>query len=189
LKRTNTTLPGVWIIEPEIFEDARGHFVETYHREKLSRLGIDYCFVQENQSLSRKGVLRGLHYQLRHPQAKLCRVIEGEVWDVVVDIRVGSPTFARWTGILLSAESLRQIFIPKGFAHGFIARSDVAQFVYKCDDFYRPDDEYGVLWNDSQLAIDWGDAHPELAPRDASYPPLAAINPAQLPRYDQGATY
>ena len=183
MKRTDTALPGVCIIEPEIFEDARGHFCETYHREKLAKLGINNLFVQENESLSRKGVLRGLHYQLQHPQAKLGRVVEGEVWDVVVDIRVGSPTFARWIGIELTAQSARQVYIPQGFAHGFVVRSDIVRFVYKCDDFYYPEDEYGVLWNDPQLAIDWGEANPKLAPRDANYQPLAAISPAQLPQY------
>ena len=183
MKLIETELPGVCIIEPEIFEDARGQFCETYHREKLSRLGINNLFVQENQSLSRKSVLRGLHYQLRHPQAKLCRVVEGEVWDVVVDIRVGSPTFRRWIGVELTALSARQIYVPRGFAHGFIVRSEIARFVYKCDDFYHADDEYGVRWDDPQLAIDWGDATPKLAPRDAQYQPLASISFAQLPRY------
>jgi dTDP-4-dehydrorhamnose 3,5-epimerase len=183
LKRIDTELPGVCIIEPEVFEDPRGCFFETYHQEKFAALGIDAVFVQENHSLTRKGVLRGLHYQLAHPQAKLCRVIAGEVFDVAVDIRVGSKTFGRWTGVVLSASNRRAIFIPRDFAHGFIVRSEIAEFIYKCDDFYHPQDECGVLWSDSSLAIAWGTNAPELAPRDANYPVLANINPDRLPRY------
>lgn len=183
MNRIETDLPGVCIIEPEVLADERGCFFETYHREKFAALGIEVAFVQENHSLTRRGVLRGLHYQLAHPQAKLCRVIFGEVFDVAVDIRVGSKTFGRWIGVTLSAANRRQIFIPRGFAHGFIVRSEVAEFIYKCDDFYHPEDEAGVLWNDPSLAITWGSSHPELAPRDARYPLLASINPDRLPRW------
>jgi dTDP-4-dehydrorhamnose 3,5-epimerase len=183
LRRIETDLPGVCLIEPEVFEDSRGAFFETYQREKFAALGIDTIFVQHNQSLTRTGVLRGLHYQLMHPQAKLCRVIAGEVFDVAVDIRVGSPSFGRWTGMVLSAANRRQVFVPRGFAHGFIARSERAEFIYQCDDFYHPEDEYGVRWNDPALAIQWGVAAPELAPRDASYPRLSAIASELLPRY------
>jgi dTDP-4-dehydrorhamnose 3,5-epimerase len=182
LKRIETELPGVCLIEPQVFEDTRGAFFETYHREKFAALGIDVTFVQQNQSVTRKGILRGLHYQLKHPQAKLCRVIAGEVFDVAVDIRVGSPTFGRFTGMVLSAANRRQAFIPRGFAHGFIVRSETAEFIYQCDDLYHPGDEYGVLWNDPALAINWGADAPELAPRDASYPRLSAIASELLPR-------
>jgi dTDP-4-dehydrorhamnose 3,5-epimerase len=184
LKRIDTKLPGVVILEPEVFQDDRGDFFETYHQGTLSKLGINAHFVQENQSRSRKGVLRGLHYQLMHPQAKLCRVISGEVWDVVVDIRTGSPTFGRWDAIELSGRAPRQVYIPKGLAHGFVVRSEWAEFVYKCDDFYHPEDEYGVRWNDQQLSIDWGEKAPLMSSRDANYPPLASIKPERLPRYE-----
>lgn len=186
MKRIETDLPGVCIIEPEVFEDSRGYFFESYHREKFAALGIETVFVQENQSMTRQGVLRGLHYQLRHPQAKLCRVIAGEVFDVVVDIRVGSKTFGRWTGVTLSAANRRQIFVPRGFAHGFIVQSEIAEFIYKCDDFYHPEDECGVLWSDPQLAIAWNNSKPQLASRDAGYPQLAQISQDRLPRYKGG---
>ncbi len=183
MKRIDTELPGVCVIEPEVFEDARGCFFETYHRDKFSALGIDATFVQENQSLTHRGVLRGLHYQLAHPQAKLCRVISGEVFDVAVDIRVGSRSFGRWIGVVLSASNRRQIFIPRGFAHGFIVRSETAEFIYQCDNFYQPEDECGVLSSDPSLAIQWGSTAPQLAARDANYPLLSNIDPKRLPRY------
>ena len=183
MKRIDTELPGVCIIEPQVFEDARGYFFESYRRDKFATLGIDAVFVQENQSLTRRGVLRGLHYQLQHPQAKLCRVIAGEVLDVAVDIRVGSPTFGRWVGVILSAQNRRQIFVPRGFAHGFIVRSKTAEFIYKCDDIYHPEDECGVLWSDPAIGIDWGSDNPQLAPRDAAYATLTNIAPERLPHY------
>ncbi len=183
MKRIETELPGVCLIVPEVFEDSRGYFFETYHREKFGTLGIDANFVQENQSLTRKGVLRGLHYQLAHPQAKLCRVISGEVFDVAVDLRFGSQSFGRWVGAVLSALNRLQIFIPRGFAHGFVVRSETAEFLYKCDDFYHPEDEHGVLWSDPSLAIGWGTDNPQLAPRDASYPLLSSIDARSLPHY------
>jgi dTDP-4-dehydrorhamnose 3,5-epimerase len=183
LQRIDTELPGVSIIEAEVFEDSRGSFFEAYHREKFAALGIDATFVQENQSHTRRGVLRGLHYQLAHPQAKLCRVVAGEVFDVAVDLRVGSETFGRWVGAVLSASNRRQIFIPRGFAHGFIVRSETADFIYHCDDFYHREDEGGVRWNDPSLAIEWGSVAPELAPRDANYPTLASISQDRLPHY------
>jgi dTDP-4-dehydrorhamnose 3,5-epimerase len=185
LKRIDTELPGVCILEPEVFEDSRGCFFETYHRGKFATLGIDAVFVQENQSLTRRGTLRGLHYQLKHPQAKLCRVISGEVFDVAVDIRSGSPTFGRSVGVVLSAANRRQVFIPQGFAHGFVVRSEAAEFLYKCDDIYHPEDECGVLWSDPSLAIEWGVSAPDLAPRDANYPLLANLGRDRLPRYSR----
>ena len=183
MKRIESELPGVCFFEPEVHEDPRGYFFESYHREKFVALGIDNVFVQENHSLTRHGVLRGLHYQLAHPQAKSCRVVTGEIFDVAVDIRAGSGTFGRWIGVVLSADNRRQIFIPRGFAHGFIVRSLVAEVIYKCDDFYHPEDECGVLWSDPDLAIAWGYENPELVRRDRHHPRLSEIPPARLPRY------
>src|SRR5215470_272788 len=146
MRRVETSLPGVFELRPTVFEDTRGFFMETYHLEKFTALGITDHFVQDNHSRSVKGTLRGLHYQLRHPQAKLCRVVEGEALDVAVDIRMGSPTFGKWTSVLLSAKEQNQIFVPVGFAHGFLALTDTVQFLYKCSDFYDPRDERGIFW-------------------------------------------
>ena len=153
MQKLNTSLPDVWELQPKVIRDARGFFLETYHQEKFAGLGIHDNFVQDNHSRSAKGTLRGLHYQLRHAQAKLCRVVEGEALDVAVDIRAGSPTFGKWTSVLLSAERQNLIFIPQGFAHGFVVLSDSVQFLYKCSDFYDPGGEYGIIWNDPGLAI------------------------------------
>jgi dTDP-4-dehydrorhamnose 3,5-epimerase len=183
LQRLETSLPGVWELQPEVFRDARGFFLESYHREKYSGLGIADLFVQDNHSRSSKGTLRGLHYQLPHAQAKLCRVVEGEALDVAVDIRTGSPTFGKWTSVLLSAERQNQIFIPKGFAHGFLALTESVQFLYKCSDFYDPASEHGIAWNDPDLAIAWGVANPLVSDKDANYPTLAAAPREFLPRY------
>jgi len=150
-----TQLPGVLIIEPRVFGDDRGYFLETYHEDDFRSAGIACKFVQDNQSKSRMGVLRGLHYQRKFPQAKLVRVISGEVFDVAVDCRQGSETFGKWVGVHLSAENKRQFFVPKGFAHGFLTLSETAEFCYKCDDFYHPEDETGFLYNDPAFAIDW----------------------------------
>jgi dTDP-4-dehydrorhamnose 3,5-epimerase len=150
-----TRLPGVLVVEPKAFGDDRGYFMETYNREDFVAVGIDNEFVQDNQSKSRKGVLRGLHFQRRHPQAKLVRVISGEVFDVAVDLREGSATYGEWVGVTLTSENRRQLFVPKGLAHGFLVLSDEAEFVYKCDDFYHPEDEGGLRWNDPDVAIDW----------------------------------
>jgi dTDP-4-dehydrorhamnose 3,5-epimerase len=182
LQRLDTSLPGVWELRPKVIRDARGFFLETYHQQKFSDLGIHDVFVQDNHSRSEKGALRGLHYQLRHPQAKLCRVVEGEALDVAVDIRIGSPTFGKWTSVLLSAERQNQIFIPRGFAHGFLALSDSVQFLYKCSDFYDPTSEHGILWNDPDLAISWGVANPIVSEKDAKYSTLAAMPREFLPR-------
>ncbi|HVB34528.1 MAG TPA: dTDP-4-dehydrorhamnose 3,5-epimerase [Patescibacteria group bacterium] len=178
-----SALPGVWVIQPEIVRDGRGVFLETYHRAKLAELGIADEFVQDNHSFSVQGTLRGLHYQLRCPQAKICRVVEGEALDVAVDIRLGSPTFGKWAGVVLSAEKQNQTYIPKGFAHGFLAISRSVQFLYKCSDFYLPDDEHGVLWNDPELAIAWGVAEPLLSEKDRRLPPLVQIPRSLLPAY------
>ncbi len=148
-------IEGLCVIEPAVFGDARGYFMETYNERDYTEAGIDCRFVQDNQSASKRGVLRGLHYQINHPQDKLVRVINGEVFDVAVDLREGSPTFGKWHGILLSAENKRQFFIPKNFAHGFLVLSEYAEFFYKVTDFYHPDDEGGILWNDPDIGVQW----------------------------------
>jgi dTDP-4-dehydrorhamnose 3,5-epimerase len=183
LQRLETSLPGVWELHPKMFRDARGFFMETYHQSKYAELGITDLFVQDNHSCSKKGTLRGLHYQLRHPQAKLCRVIEGEAIDVAVDIRVDSPHFGKWTSVLLSAKLQNQIYIPVGFAHGFLALTETVQFLYKCSDFYNPTDEHGIVWNDPDLAIAWGVSTPVVSEKDRRHPTLVAMPRALLPRY------
>lgn len=180
---TETKIPGVYLIRPQVHEDARGFFFESYHQGNLEECGIRESFVQDNHSKSHKNTVRGLHYQLKHPQAKLCRVVQGEVLDVAVDIRVGSPYFGRWVSALLSAENKQQILIPRGFAHGFAVLSETAEFLYKCTDFYYPDDEHGVLWNDPELGIPWGIAEPVISKKDAAYIALARIAAESLPLY------
>lgn len=150
-----TELQGVFIIEPTLFGDSRGYFMETYNYKDFKEAGIETIFVQDNQSKSKKGVLRGLHFQIHYPQSKLVRVISGEVFDVAIDLRKGSATYGKWTGVILSAENKKQFFIPKGFAHGFLVLSDEAEFVYKCDEFYHPEDEGGLLYNDPAIGIEW----------------------------------
>jgi dTDP-4-dehydrorhamnose 3,5-epimerase len=183
VQRIQTTLPGVYELRPKVVQDARGFFMETYHRNRFTEMGIPDLFVQDNHSRSVKGALRGLHYQLRHAQAKLCRVVEGEALDVAVDIRVGSPHFGRWTSVHLSANDHNQIFIPTGFAHGFLALTDTVQFLYKCSDFYDPGDEHGILWNDPGINISWGVARPIVSDKDARFSRLAELPPEILPRY------
>ncbi|MCH5274552.1 MAG: dTDP-4-dehydrorhamnose 3,5-epimerase [Lachnospiraceae bacterium] len=148
-------IEGVKIITPQVFGDARGYFTETYNYNDYKAAGIEQIFVQDNQSASKKGVLRGLHFQKEFPQDKLVRVIRGEVFDVVVDLRPGSETFGKWYGELLSEENKKQLFVPKNFAHGFLVLSDYAEFCYKCSDFYHPGDEGGILWNDPDIGIEW----------------------------------
>ncbi|MCR5785617.1 MAG: dTDP-4-dehydrorhamnose 3,5-epimerase [Eubacterium sp.] len=148
-------IEGLKLIEPAVYGDERGYFFESYNLNDFKEAGIDTVFVQDNQSASSKGVLRGLHFQKNFPQDKLVRVISGEVFDVAVDIRKGSPTFGKWYGVILSGENKKQLFIPKNFAHGFIVLSDYAEFAYKCSDFYHPDDEGGIIWNDPKIGIDW----------------------------------
>lgn len=177
------SLPGVLVIDPDMFKDNRGFFMETYHQVKYTEWGIDCVFVQDNFSHSRRGTLRGLHYQLHHPQAKLIYVINGEIFDIAVDIRRGSPTFGRWAGTYLSGENNRQIFIPEGFAHGFCVLSETADVIYKCTDFYAPDDEYGVLWSDSFIGIGWPVKRPILSKKDSQYMGLNEIPEADLPVY------
>lgn len=178
-----TSLPGVVIVKPRVFTDARGFFVETYRQSVLRAAGIDENFVQDNHSRSSRGVLRGLHYQLHHPQAKLCRVANGEVLDVAMDVRVGSPTFGRWTSVVLSGENHLQLFVPKGFAHGFAVRSECADFLYKCSDYFDAADDRGVLWNDPAIGIDWQTESPILSEKDQGYLPLAQTPREQLPAY------
>lgn len=150
-----TSIEGVIIVEPTVFGDDRGYFLETYQYNDFCEGGIDVTFVQDNQSKSKKGVLRGLHFQKQFPQSKLVRVIKGEVFDVAVDLRPNSPTYGKYEGVILSEENKRQFFIPKGFAHGFVVLSDEAEFVYKVDDFYHPNDEGGLMWNDPDVNIKW----------------------------------
>jgi len=176
-----TALPGVLIVEPRVFSDVRGFFFETYREEFFRAHGLEVAFVQGNHSRSSRNTLRGLHYQLAHSQAKLCRVASGAVLDVVVDIRRGSPTFGQSESVVLSEENHRQIFIPRGFAHGFLVLSESADFLYKCDDYYHADDDHGVLWNDPQLGIDWGIACPVLSEKDGKLPKLADVPPEDLP--------
>lgn len=171
---TETKIRDLYIIEPTAFGDCRGYFMETYNAEAFAEAGLHYTFVQDNQSSSRKGVLRGLHFQKTHPQAKLVRVLKGEVFDVAVDLRRGSETYGQWVGVLLSEENKKQFLIPRGFAHGFVVTSDYAEFAYKCDDFYHPEDEGGLLWNDAEVGVDWpevGDVI--LSEKDKKNPTLA----------------
>lgn len=148
-------IEGLCVITPKRHGDSRGYFMETYNANDMKEAGLDYTFVQDNQSMSSKGVLRGLHFQVHYPQMKLVRVIRGKVFDVVVDLRKGSKTFGKWHGVILTEENGKQFLIPKGFAHGFLVLSDYAEFCYKCDDFYHPDDEAGLAWNDPDIGIRW----------------------------------
>jgi len=154
-KFMETSIKGVYIIEPTVFGDERGYFMETYHAEEFKKVGLDFSFVQDNQSKSKKGVLRGLHFQYTKPQGKLVRVIKGEVFDVAVDLMKDSPTYGKWEGVILSEENKKQFYVPEGFAHGFLVLSDEAEFIYKCTDFYDGGDEGGILWNDPDIGIEW----------------------------------
>lgn len=183
MKIVKTSLVGVNILEPKVFGDRRGFFMETYHRRRYQDSGVPAQFVQDNLSFSRRGILRGLHYQLPHEQAKLVQVLQGDVFDVAVDIRRGSPTFGQWTAVRLSAENKRQLFIPEGFAHGFCVLSETALFLYKCSDFYHPECEGGVLWCDPQLGMDWPLKDPVLSDKDRSYLTIGDIAENRLPAY------
>jgi dTDP-4-dehydrorhamnose 3,5-epimerase len=184
MKVLPTKLAGVYIIEPQVFSDHRGFFMETYHQRRYTEAGIERIFVQDNLSQSVRGTLRGLHYQLQQAQAKLIQVIQGTIYDVAVDIRRGSPSFGQWAGIHLSDENKRQLFLPEGFAHGFCVLSETAQVLYKCSDFYAADDEGGILWSDPALAIDWPVSEPLLSEKDRQFPCLADIAPERLPLYE-----
>ena len=155
IKVTTCEIEGLKVVEPKVFGDKRGYFVETYNYKDYAAAGIDVEFVQDNQSGSTKGVLRGLHFQKNYPQDKLVRVVKGEVFDVAVDIRKDSATYGKWFGVILSEDNKKQFFVPKGFAHGFIVLSDTAEFAYKCSDYYHPEDEGGIKWDDEAIGIDW----------------------------------
>ena len=173
MKFVPADIPGVVVIEPDVHQDRRGFFLETYHAEKYRAGGIPDVFVQDNHSRSMRGTLRGLHLQLKRPQGKLLRVIEGEIFDVAVDVRRGSPTFGRWVGVTLSADNFKQVYIPKGFAHGFAVVSEIAQVEYKCTDAYDPSSEIGIAWDDPAIGIVWPVSNPILSDRDKRHPRLA----------------
>ena len=182
----NTPLAGVFVVEPKIFFDKRGRFFESYNEDRYKAAGIDVVFVQDNISYSTEGVLRGLHYQLRFPQGKLVSVLEGSVFDVAVDIRVGSPTFGQWFGCELSAENGKQLYVSPGFAHGFCVTSETVCFHYKCTDYYHPEDECGVAWNDADIGITWSlQLSPILSPKDEKYVSLKETPIEQLPQHGQ----
>lgn len=182
MKVTALDIPGALLIEPALFRDPRGLFCETFHAQRYAEAGLADHFVQDNFSRSVRGTLRGLHYQEPHAQGKLVMVLEGAVYDVVVDIRKGSPTFGKWQGFDLSSDNYRQLYVPPGCAHGFCVTSEQAAVLYKCTDFYSPKDERGIIWNDPALAISWPVTTPRLSPKDQAYGTLAATE-AQLPVY------
>ncbi|MCC8190924.1 MAG: dTDP-4-dehydrorhamnose 3,5-epimerase [Planctomycetes bacterium] len=183
---TRLAIPDLLLLRPKVFADRRGFFFETYRRDQFAALGIHTEFVQDNQSGSVRHTLRGLHYQLHQPQAKLVRVVRGEVYDVAVDLRVGSPWFGRYCGITLSEENRQTLFVPEGFAHGFYVLSDYAEFAYKCSDYYAPEHERGIRWDDPDVGIAWplaSEAPPILSDKDRRYPALAAVAAEDLPGY------
>lgn len=184
MKVHQTGLPGVYLIEPRVFTDPRGFFMETWQAKRYRQAHIPGLFVQDNYSYSTQGVLRGLHYKFKHSQSKLVYVLQGEVFDVTVDIRRGSPTFGRWVGEILSGANHRQLYIPPGFAHGFYVLSEGAHFLYKCTDFYTPEDEYGLRWDDPALGIDWPRLDPLLSEKDRHYPTLNTVPQEHLPVFE-----
>ncbi len=184
-KKIETSIDGVYIIEPTVYGDHRGYFMETYSDEEFAEIGLNYKFVQDNQSKSRKGVLRGLHFQKENTQAKLVRCIKGEVFDVAVDLRPGSTTYGKWEGVILSEENKKMFMIPRGFAHGFLVLSEEAEFTYKCDDVYNPNAEGGLAWNDKDVNIDWplGDMKIDdllTSEKDAKWPSLEELRKTDL---------
>ena len=184
-RKIETSIEGVYVIEPTVFGDNRGYFMETYSQKDFEELGLNYNFVQDNQSKSKKGVLRGLHFQKENSQAKLVRVIKGEVFDVAVDLRPGSETYGKWEGVRLSEENKKMFMIPRGFAHGFLVLSDEAEFTYKCDDIYNPNAEGGLAWNDPDVAINWpleNIKEDELltSEKDAKWPSLKELKETDL---------
>ena len=178
---TETSLPGVILIEPQVFKDARGFLIETFHQRKYAEGGIGPVFVQDNYSHSRRNTLRGLHYQLGHAQGKLVYVATGQIFDVAVDIRRGSPSFGQWSGVRLSADNKRQVYIPEGFAHGFCVLSDTADVIYKCTDYYSPEGECGIFWADPAIGIDWPVKNPILSEKDNRNPKLSGLAEERLP--------
>jgi len=183
MKVEPTSLPEVLLIEPRVFGDDRGHFLETYHAQRYGGSNLSARFVQDNLSHSCRGVVRGLHYQWGHPQGKLVMVVQGEIFDVAVDIRRGSPTFGRWVGITLSARDYQQLYIPEGFAHGFCVTSDSATVCYKCTDFYSPQEDRGIRWDDPTLAIPWPAVDPILSSKDLMLPALIEVPANHLPTF------
>ncbi len=172
-------IKGLYAIEPRVFGDERGYFMETYHQEDFLAAGIKESFVQHNQSMSKKNVLRGLHFQTKHPQGKLVRALKGELYDVAVDLRGGSPTYGQWFGIVLSEENKKMLYVPAGFAHGYLVLSEEAVFSYLCTDFYHPEEEGGVMWNDPAIGVEWPiekGVQPILSEKDKKYPPLEVSN-------------
>ena len=181
MRATPLDHPEVLLIEPDVFPDPRGFFMETFHSVKYAEHGLPAVFLQDNHSRSSRGVLRGLHYQLNNPQGKLVRVVSGEVFDVAVDIRRGSPWFGKWVGAILSEENHRQMYVPPGFAHGFCTLSERADFLYKCTDLYAPGDEYGIAWDDPEIAIEWPEMDYLISDKDLANPSL--IESDHLPEY------
>ncbi len=179
-----TDLKDVLILEPDVFADERGFFMETYQQKRYVSEGIETLFVQDNMSFSRNGTLRGMHYQFPNMQDKLVQVVEGEIFDVAVDIRYGSPTFGQWTGVYLSGDNRRQLFIPKGFAHGFCVTGSLAYVIYKCSDFYMPEHDAGIVWNDPDIGIDWPVSSPLVSEKDKRHPCLSDIPVDSLPSYN-----
>lgn len=177
----NSEISEIKIITPQIYEDERGYFFESYNANDFKKLGLPTKFLQDNQSYSKKGTLRGLHYQLKYQQGKLVRVIKGKVFDVAVDIRQGSPTFGKYVGVHLSDENNKIMYIPEGFAHGYVVLSETVIFQYKCTEIYHPEDEYGLLWDDKDLNIQWPVINPILSNRDKSLPTLQSVNKEYLP--------
>jgi len=184
---TESNLLGVLLIEPKVYGDQRGFFIETWQAERYAKAGIDGPFVQDNLSFSKKGVLRGLHFQNPNPQGKLVSVLSGEVFDVVVDVRVGSPTFGKWEGYNLSSDNMLQLWVPEGFAHGFCVTSDTALFVYKCTSSYSPENEYSLRWDDPGLSIKWPINSPSLSEKDRNAKFLNDFKPDHLPRFADAA--
>ena len=183
MKIIPTDIEGLVLVEPRRFGDDRGYFMETFHQDRYGQSGIKQAFVQDNFSFSIKNTLRGLHFQIRRPQAKLVQVLSGKIFDVVVDLRSGSATFGQWTGLALSEDNGRQLYIPEGFAHGFVVLSDVADVIYKCTDFYAPGDEYGILWSDPGIGIEWPVTQPILSDKDRQAPPLSRVPVDHLPTF------
>jgi dTDP-4-dehydrorhamnose 3,5-epimerase len=177
-----TDLPGVVVVEPVVHRDSRGFFLETYHERRYREAGIAATFVQDNHSRSMRGTVRGMHFQVRRPQGKLVRALFGEMFDVAVDVRRGSPTFGRWVGAHLTAENFRQIYVPPGFAHGFCILSEVGEVEYKCTELYDPEDELGIAWNDPQVGIEWPVSEPLLSAKDKAAPRLVDVLD-RLPAY------
>ena len=177
-KFIETGIEGLFVIEPAVFGDNRGYFMETYNQNDFQKEGLDIKFVQDNQSSSLKGVLRGLHFQYNYPQGKLVRILKGEVFDVAVDLRKNSPTYKKWYGLILSEENKKMLYVPEGFAHGFVVLSNMAEFTYKCTNFYHPEDEGGFIWNDPEIGIEWpldDIKNPILSGKDEKLPALSQI--------------